>query len=295
MRLFAVAAVLCLVCLAATAGEPDYMREVESALADAASAEPVETGALQRQAPAVMPILVGGTSDVLLHAGGLFPELRVRVTARRHTILSSQGTGRIEEITVRDGDRFREGDVLVRMDDASLRLQRTRAEAFVGRQEVLYRLARELADLQSKGEAEVEVARMEAEQARAELAVVDLLLSRASVTAPFPGRVADIYAREKQYVPEGTPLLEILDDSELELEFIVPSAWVRWFRPGFRFAVSVEETGRTHEAVLERLGGKVDPLSQSVKAYAKMTDPDPDLMEGMSGSARIVPPDTVGE
>lgn len=291
MRSAIAAIALCLVCLVVSAGEADYLREVEAALTKEMDGD---SGATEKL-PSAVAISPPATLDGPAQSDSLFPELRVRITARRHTILSSQSTGRIDEITVRDGDHFREGDILVRMDDASLRLQRARAEAFLGRQEVLYRLARELADMQSKGEAEVEVARMEVEQARAELAVVDLFLSRANVAAPFPGRVADVYAREKQYIPEGTPLLEILDDSTLELEFIVPSSWVRWFRPGFRFEVSIEETGRTYAAVLERLGGKVDPLSQSMKAYATLTRSDVDLMEGMSGSALIVPPDTAAE
>lgn len=224
-------------------------------------------------------------------ANALFHNIRVRVTARRHTVLSSQSTGRVESLAARDGDRFAEGDVLVRLDDSTLLLQKTRAQAALGRQQVLYRVTGELVDLQSKGEAELEVARMEMEQAEAELRVVELLLARTRVTAPFPGRVADVFVKEKQFVAEGTPLVEVLDDSTLELEFIVPSVWMRWFTPGYRFSVVIEETGANHDAVLERLGGKVDPLSQSVKAYASLVAPQTDLMEGMSGSARIAPPE----
>lgn len=274
-----------------SAGEPGYLRELEEALAGPAAVAVDAAPAPREQAPehssAETP------APVVSGAGGnnLFPDLRARVTARRHTILSSQSTGRIEAINVEDGNRFHEGEELVRLDSSSLEVQRVRAEAFLGRQEVLYRLSREMADMQSRGEAEVEVARMEMEQARAELQAVELLISRTSVTAPFSGRVADMFVREKQYVAEGTPLLEILDDSTLELEFIVPSVWVRWFKPGFQFKVTVEENGKTYEAVLERLGGKVDPLSQSVKAYASLLDLSPDLMEGMSGTARVAPPE----
>ncbi len=226
-----------------------------------------------------------------LGKGNLYPEVRVRVTAHRHAVLSSNCAGRIDELNVEDGDRFTAGQVLARIDGSLYRMQIARAQAALQRQEVLYRLARELYELQSKGEAEVEVARMEMEVARADLQAVEVLLERTAVEAPFSGRVAEVLAKEKQYVAEGTPLLEILDDSTLELEFIIPSQWIRWFKPGYRFMVTIEETGTKHEAVLERLGGKVDPLSQSLKAYASLLDLSPDLMEGMSGEAEITPPE----
>lgn len=223
-------------------------------------------------------------------AVGLTPAIRVRVTARRHTILSSQSTGRIEELAVRDGDRFAAGDLLARLDSSLLEAQLERARAAHARQSAMYRMVRELADLQTKGEVEAEVARMDMEQAAAEMRAVERMVDRTRVTAPFPGRVAEVLAREMQFVSEGQPILEILDDSTLELEFLVPSRWMRWFGPGHRFDAKVEETGKSYAATVDRLGGKVDPLSQSVKVYATFLDPTPDLMEGMSGEALIVPP-----
>ncbi|CAK0764628.1 hypothetical protein WCLP8_3730004 [uncultured Gammaproteobacteria bacterium] len=51
-------------------------------------------------------------------------------------------------------------------------------------------------------------------------------------------------AREHQYVQAGQPLLEILDDSVLEVEFIAPSSWLAWLKAGASFKVTVEETGK---------------------------------------------------
>lgn len=252
-----------------------------AAAEDAAAPQPEVGTVTEQEQPA---------SGITRMGIGLFPELRIRITASKHTIISSQTTGKIVEITVRDGDHFDAGDLLVRLDDSLILLQRDRADAVLERARRLYQVNRELADMNTKGEAEVDVARLDMEQARVDRQMVDLVLDRTHVTAPFSGRVAEVYAREQQYIAEGAPLLEILDDQTLELEFIVPSQWVRWFRPGFAFDVTVEETGGVYRAVLDRLGGKVDPLSQSLQAYAVLEQQTNDLMEGMSGIARITPP-----
>lgn len=277
----------------AAADSSHYLDELDRALSDRPS-DSIQSGATPGENPsaigdiplrAMNPLPVDSTQPA-----GLTPAVRIRVTAQRHTILSSQSAGRIEEIAVRDGDRFVKDQLLVRLDSTLLNHQLERTNAAFKRQELLYRMTKELGELQSKGEIEVEVSRLEMAQVRADLMVMEKMLSRTLVTAPFSGRVAEVFAREKQFVNEGHPLMEILDDSTLELEFIVSSKWIRWFAPGYKFIVKVEETGREHQAVLERLGGKVDPLSQSMKAYATIIDPTPDLMEGMSGEAKITPP-----
>ncbi len=290
---FLVLAVAAVASPASTPGAeaPDIVSELEKALAGPSAAEPESAAAPEPERPALPPASSRSVdAPATPHAGGLFPAARVRVTARRHTILASQSAGRVEEVTVRDGDRFAKGQLLVRLDASLLESQIERAEALFRRQELLYETAVELHELQSKGEIEVEVAKMEMEQAKADLGMTKKLLARTRVLAPFPGRVADVFAREMQFVSEGQPPLEILDDSTLELEFIVPSKWVGWFTPGFAFDIAIEENGKTYAARLERIGGKVDPLSQSMKAYAAFVAPTPDLMEGMSGEAKISPP-----
>ncbi len=294
---FLILALLTALLRPAPAGErPDVMAELDKLLSAPlpAAAEPAKTVAADSPPSAPEPardaIAAAVAAATAGPAAGLFPAVRARVTARRHAVLSSQTSGRVEELTVRDGDRIALGQLLVRLDATLVEIQLERARAAFRRQELIYQMTRELGELQSKGEIEVEVARMEMEQAAADLRGTEKILTRSRVLAPFPGRVAEVFAREKQFVAEGQPLLEVLDDSTLELEFIVSSKWIDWFKPGFEFEVTVEETGRSHRAVLDRLGGKVDPLSQSMKAYAVFADSIPDLMEGMSGEARIQPP-----
>jgi len=82
-------------------------------------------------------------------------------------------------------------------------------------------------------------------------------------------------------------VMELLSDSRLVLEFIVPSAWIAWFVPGYAFTVTIDETGGSYQATLSHLGGRVDPVSQSIKAYAALTGQSAGLIPGMSGTARL--------
>lgn len=86
-----------------------------------------------------------------------------------------------------------------------------------------------------------------------------------------------------QFVQQGNELLEIIGSGPLQLEFIAPSAWQPQLKPGAAFAVRIDETGKSYDAQLVRVGARVDPVSQSIKITAAITGSHPELMAGMSG------------
>ncbi len=76
----------------------------------------------------------------------------------------------------------------------------------------------------------------------------------------------------------------------LEIEMIVPSRWLSWLKPGDDFKVQIEENGKTYPARVVRLGGRVDPVSQSIKVIGEIAQGAPELMAGMSGQVMMNPP-----
>jgi hypothetical protein len=67
-------------------------------------------------------------------------------------------------------------------------------------------------------------------------------LSKCQIAAPFS--VASRAEGARAAVRPARPgHLEIIDDSALELEFIVPSRWMAWLKDGYRFQVKIDETG----------------------------------------------------
>lgn len=217
-------------------------------------------------------------------------EIRAQVTARTTTVLASGMAGRILDVAVQDGETFRKGEALVRFDCAVQESQLARAGASLDKARRLLEVNEKLRQLGSISVKEISVGQAEVAEATAEVGVMKALVSRCTVAAPFSGRVAGVAVRRYQFIGEGQPMLDILDDKELELEAIVPSRWLSWLKVGTRFQVVVDENGRTYEGEVRRLSGRVDPVSQSIKLYAGIRNPDDRLLAGMSGRAIITPP-----
>lgn len=210
-------------------------------------------------------------------------EIRAQLMPRRYTTLAAEIGAKVNRLPVAEGAHFRAGESLIHFDCSQQQAQLNKAKASLVAVEKTWQANRRLNELNSVGEVELSVSEAEVAKSKADVASNAVVLSKCSVAAPFSGRIAEQKVREQQYVQAGQPLLEILDDSALELQFIVPSKWLVWLKPNQSFQVAIDETGKTYPAKIQRIGARVDPVSQSVKLSAVIDGKFNELMAGMSG------------
>lgn len=217
-------------------------------------------------------------------------EIRAQLAPRRYTTLAAEIGAKISRLPVPEGGAFKAGQALVQFDCSLQQAQLNKAKAALGAAEKVWQANQRLAELNSVGKVELQTSEAEVLKARAEVAANAAVVGKCGIAAPFSGRLAEQRAREQQYVQPGAPILDIIDDSALELEFIVPSKWLAWIRAGTGFQVHIDETARTYPAKVQRIGARVDPVSQSVKLNAVIDGKFPELIAGMSGKVVMTPP-----
>lgn len=247
--------------------------------------------------------VVGCIASNFAHAASLSPaptaptrpaierqEIRAQLSPCRFTTVASEIGAKVSRIHSAEGAAFRAGQTLIVFDCSLQQAQMQKARAVLGAAERTYSANKRLEELQSVGKVELETSEAEVGKARADLASSNVVLSECSTKAPFSGRVAEQKVREQQYVQPGQTLLEILDDSVLELEFLIPWRWLVWVKPGYSFQVRIDETGKSCPAKVQRIGARVDPVSQSIKLSAAIDGRFPELVAGMSGRVSLAPP-----
>ncbi|MGE5465820.1 MAG: efflux RND transporter periplasmic adaptor subunit [Ignavibacteria bacterium] len=217
-------------------------------------------------------------------------EIRAQLAPHRYTTLAAEIGAKVSRLPVKEGGSFKAGQNLVGFDCSMQQAQLTKARAALAGAETTYRSNKRLSELGSIGKVELEVSQAEVQKNRAEVAATVTLLGKCNVAAPFSGRVAEQKVREQQYVQPGQAIMEIIDDSVLELEFLVPSKWLAWIKPGTKFQVAIDETHKDYPAQVQRVGARVDPVSQSVKLVAAIDGRFPELIAGMSGRVTLAPP-----
>lgn len=216
-------------------------------------------------------------------------EVRGQLSPRRFTTLAAEIPAKVLRIDPQEGAAFKAGQTLVAFECAMQQSQLDKAKAAVTITRITLESNQEMIKHAAIGTVELQVSEAEALKAQAEAAAAQTVVSKCKVQAPFDGRVAEQKVREEQFVQAGQTLLEIIDDSVLELEFIAPSSWLGSLRTKGVVRVRVDETAKIYTAKVARLGARVDPVSQSIKVTAVIEGRPAELMAGMSGRITLAP------
>jgi len=265
-RLSTSLATMLVLCASCSLAQAENAAPLRLATAPAASALAVTAPAIERQ------------------------EIRAQLMPRRYTTVAAEIGAKVNRIPLAEGSAFKAGQLLVGFDCSLQQAQLQKAQAELDGAAQTLKSNQRLAELNSVGQLDLDLSRSAVNKARAEIGANQAVMAKCSVAAPFAGRVAEQKVREQQFVQAGQPLLDIIDDSVLELEFLVPSRWLGWLKVGNAFQVQIDETGKTYPAKFIRIGARVDPVSQSVKVAAAIDGRFPDLMAGMSGRVQVRQP-----
>lgn len=213
--------------------------------------------------------------------------IRTQLIAGNDVTLSSQIAARIGKLGLKAGDAFRKGEALVVFDCDLYRAQQAKADATAAAAEKQLQITQRLAQLNSVGELDVEQARAKAKEAAADAAYMRTTVAACRIDAPFDGRVVKREAAPFEYTTPGKPVLQILDTSQLEVQLIVPSNWLRWLKVGTPFSVHVDDVELDVPAEIVRIGAAIDPISQTVTLSGRINIKSESLLPGMSGWAQF--------
>lgn len=226
-------------------------------------------------APAPKPVAEAATAS----------SVRVLVLPAGETVLASPVPGRIAKLHVGLGVPFRQGAVLVSMDcdEPQARLAMAKADQAAATDQ--YEAKLRMQGLEQASDVEVALAASAVAKAKAQVELYQFQISQCSIRAPWDGRTAKLHVRSFMTVSAGQPLLDLVRSGLLLMKLNVPSSWISNLKMGQLFDVTIDETGKTYQARVHRINGRVDPVSQTIELEATMTKSHPDLLPGMSGVA----------
>lgn len=230
--------------------------------------------------------LTGNSQNLIMSTNSNNIEnIRGLVKPKSRAVLSSGIPGKIDEIRFGIGERFNEGDLLIRFDCERYLAELESANAKFNAESKKYENNKKLLELNATSNIDVEVSLAEMEFAKAEATIKRITADDCLMTAPYSGRVIDVLVNEYETVLADQELISILNDQQLEIELIVPSTWLVEMKIGEEFSFSVDETGMDYSAKIIQIGAIVDPVSQTVRLIGVFTEVTEDVLSGMSGTA----------
>ncbi len=210
-----------------------------------------------------------------------------QAAANRRAVVRARVGGVVSSLPLRESDRVSEGDLLLRFDTTNFALAVDRARAEVRNAEAQYReltlFDEEITDPELRAERErLARARSGLEQAEVTLREAELDLERASVRAPFGGRVANLNVVEGQHVSQGTELLTLVELDPIKVEVQVLEAEVGRLEEGRGASVTFAAfPGETFRGRVETINPVVDPESRTARVTLSLPNPDGRIKPGM--------------
>lgn len=214
-------------------------------------------------------------------------EARGVLRAIEQATLSSELNARIVELPFREGESFHKGDLLVRFDCSAYQAQLAASQGAMRAAQQELAQNRQLAQMQSVGRTAVGLSEARLAQAVAESQVFQIQTSRCRILAPFDGQVVSRKAQVSEFLGQGMPLLEIVNNSRLEIYLLAPSSWLSTLKAKQTFTFTPDETGVPLQAEILRTGARIDESSQTLTLIGRITGDGSGLISGMSGSARF--------
>jgi membrane fusion protein (multidrug efflux system) len=147
-----------------------------------------------------------------------------QIHSQRHIKVRALEMGYLEAITVKEGQRVKEGDVLFKVIPILYQKKAEAQNAEAKLAELEYKYTKKLFedDVVSKNEVLLLEAKMMKAQAKAELATAEL--NFATVKAPFDGIIDRLHHQQGSLVQEGEVLTTMSDNSLMWVYFNVPEA-----------------------------------------------------------------------
>ncbi len=217
--------------------------------------------------------------------------LRGIARAMREASISTDLFFRITRVPFREGQTFNKGDLLLTFDCTELETELKAAAARRRAEQLTYDNNKRLAKLNAAGAYEVEMQYAKLQQANAELESLETKLGGCSLYAPFDGSIANLNVNEHEFPGKQLPLMRIVDRKSLEIEALLPSAWLQWLKPGTKFDILIEEINLIHPAEVVRILPMVDPVSQTIEIVGRFTTSTDSVLPGMSGPVMFKKPD----
>lgn len=209
------------------------------------------------------------------------------IEAERDIRLKSRVTGEVDALPGRTGSRLQRGDLAVAIEAETLEHERDRrlarveglehdramAERRSRRRNALY--ADELIAEEDIEQARNRLTSVTAalEEGRAALAAAEEQLSHTRVEAPFTGLVGHVLVEVGEMVAPGTPLLELVDPTDLKATFTLPAKDQGLFSEGAE--VRIQHAERQWAARLDRRHPRMDGPGRGIAAEALLTTDAP--------------------
>jgi membrane fusion protein (multidrug efflux system) len=275
-----IAAISCVVFALAACGKPAPSGESAATGASAPTSKAAAAAAVLLLSPEDLRTVSGGAGGGAVITGSVQPEKRADLRAEVAAVVT--------QVIKENGDAVKRGDLLMRLDDTSIResLQsadagaRAAQQAFdqaqrqVERQKTLQAQGMATAQALDDAEGRRNSAQSELVAARGRVVAAQQQLRRTEVRAPFDGVVSDRKASVGDTAQVGKELLKVIDPRSMRFEGLVSADRMGELKVGLSVSFRVNGVeGVTFAGKVQRVEAAANSVTRQMEVQVAFADP----------------------
>ena len=210
------------------------------------------------------------------------------VRAFRGVDLSTEIGGLVQTVPIKSGMDVKEGDLLIKLNDASDVAQLNSLKAQADLAKVINERDRQQLAIQAISKNVFDTSKADAKSKQAQVEQQTALVAKKNLKAPFSGRVGIVMINPGQFVNPGDKLLTLQTLDPIFVDFNLPQSNAEQIQVGQEIVVTTDAfKDASFTGKITAVSPKVDTNTRNIQIEAKLANPDKKILPGMFANVNI--------
>lgn len=264
-RVASIAGIILVIGLLAFPKVKDYLKESETSAANARG----------NDAPLLVDVFIvkpDVIEDKIFTTGTL--------TSNEEVELSSETSGLIQNISLREGQDVQKGELLVKINDSELKAQLKRADFRLNLAEAREKCQKQLLEKGGISQEEYDATLNEVNVLRAEVSLINAQIDKTEVRAPFTGKLGLKYISDGSYINPSSKIATLQDIDPIKIDFSIPERYASQIEVGNKVTFTVQGIDVVLQAEVYAKEPRIDSETRTLQVRARSANADGKLLPG---------------
>jgi len=212
--------------------------------------------------------------------GSILPNESVSIT--------SEVSGKIKKIYFQEGERVKQGTLLVSIDDEELKAQLEKFKYNKKLYEDTEFRQRRLLEREAISQEEYEQALTELNTSIADIKVLEVQISKTKLIAPFDGFIGLRQVSEGAYLTPNQTITSLFSLDPAKIEFSIPGKYSGVMKTGRKINFTIDGINQNFIGEVYAIEPQIDPQTRTLKMRALSANRDRILLPGQFAKIELI-------
>ena len=202
------------------------------------------------------------------------------IEANKQIDLRSEVSGIVESINFTEGSSVAKGQVLFKVNDIELRAQLAQVKTAQSLASENSRRAKLLLEKEAISQEEFDISNADFLSAKAQVQLIQAQLAKATVRAPFSGKIGLRYISKGTYVTPTTLIAKLVNTNQLKITFSIPEKYASQMKVNNTLSFTTAGSKEVFKAKIYAIEPEIEVATRTLKLRAITQNPEGKLFPG---------------